>query len=311
MGTSPSAFAVPVLNPALSSRDGQTEQVGILCRLLDHEARALTASALQRMLHPSLRLPLAELSALLASMSARGLIHHDHKHNHKGGSPVFWSEAVDQRTRDALRHKLRAGPASQKALLAATDAPPALARLVLQAMISEGLAHAWPPPKGTAPWVGLTPPDPRLYLETPVAALRKSMDRVTRRLAAAGVTNAQVTAAVRAMLQGDAVDAQARDNDALAAIILDRLPHLDTAAVNGALVSTRALLDVLRGDGYAPEHISRAVLDLYKKGHVVLTRHHHPAILSATDRAAMIQGPDGACYNGVALVVPEGINLVR
>jgi hypothetical protein len=200
--------------------------------------------------------------------------------------PRYWTrrpeDAIASRVGELLAHEsLTIGDLQKKAGRdLAGFSPEAKRRLIeaqVEALVAASRVFLHPPPGRTPPRYGAQPARASVY----VAKLRKELDALTGKLAAAGITRAQI------------LDALAEETPAPLAAppsLGDRIvDHLKAKPGGIGVVQLREELG-LRADGKA--EFDAAVLALYRERRVHLDTHDWPLGLSDSDREELVS--DGA-----------------
>ena len=290
------------------------DYAGMLLRALEQSDKPLSGikllseTALLKPLPKAARPPKPRLKQLLDELVAQRQV----RSAREKSSVVYWTESRDAQACAAISRALAAGPQAQTALVKSSGCPAKLFSQVFKRLVSEGRVQQWPPLKGTTPLFGLQGPDPKLYLQTACAAplkkLKEAISQTGKKLASSGLTEAQLVAAVYALLEAELPPSQPVaaatsliSDEAFSRLIPERMVALDAAAANGALVSVRELHRALRAEAADAEQFNRVVLQLYAQGVVELTRHDYPASLPEAERRELVTDPQGNYYNGIVL----------
>lgn len=286
----------------------------MLLRALEQQDKSLSGikplseTALLKPVPKAARPPKPRLKELLDELVAQQRV----RSAREKSSIVYWTESRDEQACAAISRALAERPQSEKDLAKSAGCSAALLKQVLKRLVSEDRVQQWPPLRGKTPVFGLHAPDPQFYLQTACAAPLKKLKEVVRqtgkKLASSGVTQAQLVAAIYALLEQElqqpppvAAQPSLISDEAFSRLIPERMVALDAAAANGALVSVRELHRALRAEAADAEQFNRVVLQLYAQGVVELTRHHHPASLPEEERREMVTDPQGNYYNGIVL----------
>jgi hypothetical protein len=137
---------------------------------------------------------------------------------------------------------------------------------------------------------GVSPPDPRDYVEDAAAKIGKKL----------GLTPEEVLNAARALSLSRMKGAVNQQND-LSEKLLARMVQVKLAAAQGGLVPLNELWKSLQNEGWDKASFDRTVLSLAEKYRVSLQRHNFPAALSDQERAELVADEMGNFYVGIAL----------
>ena len=242
--------------------------------------------------------PLGQLTVLLQNMMDAGELF---SHPRKGNKYAFGLRPPPPDPKEGIIKELGSGPRALTDLLQALGTgPQGVARKEFNQALKElraaGSVFA-SPPLNKIVLIGLTPPDPRPFLEK----LRKEFDAVKKKLAPCGVADAQLFQAAREVLGLPAETSRLAIS--LPLPLPQRLLKLIELAADQALISLR---DLRRYVGRPKQEFDAAILQLQQEQRVTLHTHDHPFGLSEDQRNDLVLDGQGRYYVGVALREGEG-----
>lgn len=271
--------------PAISVADLRLALRDTVARL----GKPVTAGELRKALPKPYQRPVAEIGGALADLAGDGALLAV-----KDGKSLRYTDRDPASVlAPAIQAALKGGPLDGKKLAAEVKrAAPGFEKMlagVLAAEVARGAVREHPKAGKTPARYGLTPPDPTPHLAKAIAEVKA----VAKKLAAHGVTEAMIHAAIGRALRLEApADPRADEAQILAA-----LAELSSREPPGSLLSVRGLralsaLDKARFDG--------AVMRLARADKITIHQHDFPASLADADREALVRDEHGVHYVGVA-----------
>lgn len=300
----------------MNAQAATSGEAGLLLKALQQAKQPLAATKLWSALPKALRPPKGGVKQLLDELISREQI----RSSSRGRSIYYWLPELEEEACARILEAIANQPLTQKQLQEKfksllVDWPDNIRQRMLKQLIEERRVYKLPALTGKGSLLSVHPPDPRQYLQGPVRKLRekldkelaKELDKLAKKLAPAGITTADLSAAARELLQqawttetseGDHLEV---DISRVAQLILAAMVKIEPAAANGALVSLRELRQALKTQISDKATFDNGALQLFAQGRVDLTRHHHPSILSEAEREELVSDGQGNYYNGIVL----------
>jgi hypothetical protein len=286
------------------------EAARLVPKLLANAPRPVTLRQIAAGLPVPYRLSATGLASLLGELT-RDCVLYPWPAQSGGSAPRYWHRSLADCGRQAFEQALAAGPLTRSQLDGAMRrglfrVPRRQVTALRTELVSRGLAdgRVWEhPPRGRGPArVGCVRPDPRDYL----AAARRELEAVCRRLAVAGVSPQEVLSALAQMVepapgrlpQQTAAPAAAEVETLLAQMLL-----VEPAAAGGAVVS---LPELRRRLQMPKQRFDQVVLALGSRRRLFLHRHVHPGALSPAQLDELVSDGRGTYYIGAVLRSGEG-----
>lgn len=169
---------------------------------------------------------------------------------------------------------------------------------VLHSLLLQGTIKQHPKMRGVKAKLGHRPPDPIPYLQK----VQKELDQVFKMLAPSGVTREEIHKALWDVLGLPAPPEVSKEDPGIMDLqeqILAKMVEVEPQAPYGALVSLRNVrrtLDLEKGV------FDRTIIDLAKKGRIVLHQHSFPQGLSEEERNALVEDHRGHWYVGAVIM---------
>ncbi len=270
-------------------------EVEVVIKALEQTTQPVTAKQLSDRLTGPFKLPEERLAQLLKEQASAGRIHRFAAIG-RSNEPRYWSRNFEEYARETIVNLLAQRPQTQSEILRKLKSK--LAGLseqrqknLLARMVKESQIRQLPPHLGSRTWrFGVSPPDPRDYIEDAVAKIGKKL----------GLTPEEVLNAARVLPLSQLKSASNRQND-LSEKLLARMVQVKLAAAYGGLVPLNELWRSLQNEGWDKASFDRTVLSLAEKYRVSLQRHNFPASLSDQDRNELVADEIGNFYIGIAL----------
>jgi hypothetical protein len=169
---------------------------------------------------------------------------------------------------------------------------------IIQSQILQGTIIQHPKMGGLKAKLGQQPPDPKPYLQK----VQKELDLVGKILAPARVSREEINEALFELLGASAHQSLPLEKPLTVDLeeqILSKMVEVEPQAPYGALVSLR---NVRRTLVLEKGLFDRTIIDLAKKGRIVLHQHSFPQGLSEEERNALVDDQRGHWYVGAVIM---------
>ena len=289
-----------------------SEEAAFLLRALGQFNVPVSASKFEKCLPKLSPVKRSEIRPILDSLAEQDLVKIDRQSN----KVTYWLPELEDRLAEQLITLLHDSPLAPSGLEGKNSPigslPPGGRKSLLKRLIKERKIFEFPAVKGTGNRLSATPPEIQDYLQVMIEMFFAKLCPVSVAFEEAGVyskddfylqVHQMWIESLPVKISTIPEPVKVPTGEVAEKLILEGMMQLDSAAINGAMVSLTRLRDRLRAHFPGKVDFDRVILKFAEQERISIHRHVHVSILSQAERDDLVTDGRDNYFIGISLRV--------